>query len=349
MNRLTTALAIIDADTAADPLQAAKARGLMTGYHAAYQAEADRYEPFALEDAKGGIEAEFSLPILNPETGRKVTPFRFAGRVDGLVKDRQSGRLYLLEHKTTSDNLHGGSAYWQRLTIDTQISLYALALHELGVKIDGILYDVISKPGIKPKQIAAKERLAAIASGHYYGYPISDDCLHHLKVFDKPGETHALYASRLAADTIADADSYYGRRLIVRTERELLEAAYTLRDIALTIHDARKRGRFIKNTFQCLSNFGACPFLAACCSGEASEELYRPRKSVDEHAKSYNQLSHSKMEVWAKCQRLFQWQYEQNLEPSRERSDALSFGDLMHRALAAWWDYEPGKTREAAA
>ncbi len=338
MTRLTAALEAAN-DPAADPLHVAKVHGLMTAYDAVYRDEADRYEPAPLEDGGSGIEAAFELPVINPDTGRRQTPFKFLGRIDGLVRDRQTGKLLLLEHKTTSEAIHGGADYWRRLTIDTQLSLYALALHQLGLKVSGILYDVIAKPGISPRLLTKAEVKAALESNTWQGYSIGEECRLHIAEAEKPRETPRLYAARLARDAIQDADGYLGRRVIIRTPAEILEAAYTLRDIALEIQGTRRNGRFTRNTFQCLSKFGACPFLAACCNGDtATEDGYRHRKTPEEHAATINQLSHTRLESWAKCKKLYQWTYERNLEPTRERSDALAFGDLMHRALAAWWE-----------
>lgn len=97
------------------------------------------------------VETQFRTRLLNPATGAPSKLFDEAGKIDGIVRDLRDGRVWVLEHKFTSADVSPGSTYWQRLRIDSQISVYIDGAAALGFPdVAGCLYDVISKPSIKP-------------------------------------------------------------------------------------------------------------------------------------------------------------------------------------------------------
>lgn len=96
-------------------------------------------------------EQAFDLPLRNPETNSPSTVWDAAGKIDGIIEWDQ--RHLVLEHKFISDEIDAQSDYWQRLQLDSQISLYVWAARQLGHDVSGVLYDVIRKPTIKPTQV----------------------------------------------------------------------------------------------------------------------------------------------------------------------------------------------------
>lgn len=78
--------------------------------------------------------------------GVDLRNWEIAGKLDVLVRERATGRVLVIEHKTSSEDVSPGSAYWQRLRLDGQVSLYHLA----DERIEGVIYDVLAKPGEKP-------------------------------------------------------------------------------------------------------------------------------------------------------------------------------------------------------
>lgn len=87
------------------------------------------------------IEDTFTLPLVNPVTGRISRTFAFRGKTDGVVK--KDGKYWILEHKTTSSITE---QYINRIDIDAQIALYGWALERMGTPIEGAIYDIIQKP-----------------------------------------------------------------------------------------------------------------------------------------------------------------------------------------------------------
>lgn len=72
--------------------------------------------------------------------------YLIGGKIDALIRDTRDGRVYVLEHKTTGQDASPGSAYWERLTIDTQVSVYVDGATMLGYEIAGCVYDVLQRP-----------------------------------------------------------------------------------------------------------------------------------------------------------------------------------------------------------
>lgn len=207
-------------------------------------------------------EQAFDIPIVNPETGKPTPTFRFAGKIDGIVELRD-GRIAVMEHKTTGDSIDTGSPYWARLDIDQQISGYFVAAAELGHPVETVLYDVIKKPGIRPRKVTKAEAKKWQETGTY-----------HDEKFDQPGdnitegmiETPAMYGARLAWDIAADPDKYYARREIPRLKSDLDEFRQELWDMQRDMAEAIRHDRHFRNTAACVG-FGTCEYLPICRNG----------------------------------------------------------------------------------
>lgn len=125
-----------------------------------------------------GRERKFDLPLRNPTTSRALPHVRRVGKIDRLI--RYHGVPMVCEYKSTSKSLDSDSSYWERLTLDTQISMYveaaqelqrtgelASCLHNDDVLIAETLYDVWHKPGIRPKKLTQGDSKKFIETGQY--------------------------------------------------------------------------------------------------------------------------------------------------------------------------------------
>lgn len=72
--------------------------------------------------------------------------YLIGGKIDVLIRDLEDRRVYVVEHKTTGLDTSYGSAYWSKLAIDTQVSIYIDGATMLGYKIAGCVYDVLKRP-----------------------------------------------------------------------------------------------------------------------------------------------------------------------------------------------------------
>jgi len=148
--RLAAALAVLEQaiGDGSDPFEVAKARALMTGYHARWIDE-----PYEVLE----VEVEFNAPLTNPATGSRSKTWALAGKLDVIVRDQRDGRVLIIDHKTASEDISAGSSYWKRLRLDSQISTYCVGGKALGYDVAGFVYDVIAKPGLKPLKATPPE------------------------------------------------------------------------------------------------------------------------------------------------------------------------------------------------
>ncbi len=126
-SRLTAALAAID-DCGADPVDAIKLRALIVAYHARWGGE--DWEVIA-------VEQEFRYWLGDVEIG---------GKIDAIIRERATSRVFVVEHKTSTADTSPGAPYWARLSIDTQVSVYLDAGAALDLEFAGCIYDVLKRP-----------------------------------------------------------------------------------------------------------------------------------------------------------------------------------------------------------
>ena len=238
-------------------LIAAKCRALMSGYDAKWR-DAE-WETLATEQ-------QFQLPVINPDTGATSRTWTHAGKKDGIIRYVPSRRKYLLEHKTTSDDIADpGSSYWRRLTIDSQVSGYMLAEWQNENKLDGTLYDVIRKPATRPKQITKALQKVMIQQGTYLGEEVPKE----FRLFEN--ENIELYEIRLTQEILLNPCKYYQRRTIPRLDDEIVEYATELWHIGKDILSARNNDHHYRNSDACMTWGSPCEYLSIC-SGHDSPE-----------------------------------------------------------------------------
>lgn len=214
--------------------------------------------------------------VKSEETFRvKWGDYTFEGQMDGLVR-LEDGRLCLLERKTTSDGLGAESLYWNRLRLDVQVGLYALACESLP---SAILYDVVRKPTINPKNLVKKdvERMEREFQGSgdtatYFGTTFREDQIR--SALDEKRESLEMYAARLTADIGDRPDWYFARREVPRSQQDYQELLKNLADQVWVIEHAQDRGKLHRNPDAC-ATFGLCRFFGLCSNN------VRPRAGED--------------------------------------------------------------------
>ena len=260
---------------AIDEFEAAKVRVLLTGYDARWGDEH--------HDQVVAVERQFCAPLINPETGAPSRTYELGGKLDVLLRRR------FVEHKTTSEDIGLGSTYWRRLTINSQVSTYYAGAKSLGHEVDGCIYDVIRKPGIRPAQVTILDES---------GFKIVLDkdgervfCKNGKKgVGPKPRETGSTddgyvlqtrpetaneYAVRLAEDVAANPDRYYQRGEVVRLEAEELEAAQDAWQLTRIMRENEVAKRWPRNPDACIRHSRPCPYFDVCCGTASLEDTSR--------------------------------------------------------------------------
>ena len=212
-------------------------RALLEGYF-------KRYEPF--QEHKP--EFQFELPM---KTGRsQSTVMAIAGKLDDLVKI--DDRWWIVEYKTAS---RLDASYFDRLYVDSQITMYMYAMQRLGYNPAGVIYRVIRKPSIRRTQ---KESLEG-------------------------------FLQRLQKDIEERPDFYFTERQLYRDKTDLNEFEHLLHAEAMLERQMYRKGMRFKHTTSC-SMYGACEYLPLC-TGEAGalEALYECREPNEELERSVAQ------------------------------------------------------------
>ena len=76
-------------------------------------------------------------------------------------------------------------------------------------------------------------------------------------------ETPEMYGARLLQDIGTRPDFYFARREVAYSDLELEDFAYSLWNIARTINEMERLGRFYKNEQSCENPF-KCPYRSIC-------------------------------------------------------------------------------------
>lgn len=251
-DRLADALQVVEIHPS-DPFDIARARAMLIGYDARWSGE--QLQVLA-------VEATFEAPLVNPETGRASQTWNIAGKVDAVVRT-QDGRTLIMEHKTSSEDVRPGSDYWKRLRLDGQVSIYYAGASILGFDVQGVLYDVLSKPNLKPYKKSAEVKLKKD------GTPYANQRLED--------ETPEQFEARILEDITSDPAGYFGRAEVVRLEDEMAEAMADIWQFGRMLRENDLRGFYPRNVDACIRFGRPCPFFGVC-AGEASlddPELFR--------------------------------------------------------------------------
>lgn len=241
------------AGRARDPYQQVSVEEVIRGYHDRWDAERDLYEVLS-------VEAPFTAPLLNPETMAPSRAWDLAGKVDAIVRERSTGRVLLVEHKFTGEDVSDDSKpYWAKLAMDGQVSHYYIGAEALGHPVEGCLYDVVSKPGQRPLKATPLESRKYTKDGRLYAAQREND------------ETPEEYRERIRAAIQAQPEAFFRRRPVPRLESDLRDYMGDAWAYAAQIREARTAGRAPRNPEAC-HRFSVCPFWDVCANGLKPEE-----------------------------------------------------------------------------
>ena len=248
--------------------------------------------------------------------------------------------FYVVERKTTSMDIQPGSQWWKKLVLDVQVSTYIDAAESLGYKVDGVIYDVLGVPKLKPLQATPIE-------SRKYTQPTKKDPTPRLYANQRDrDETAEEYGQRLLDAMVEAPEKFYQRQKIVRLESERLEAQADVWQTAGAIRDARRLKVFPRNPDSCFQFFSECPYFAICSGLTTPDDpmMYkreeRAHEELDSDAprdeKALVLLTQSSIRSYRSCPRRYYYRYEQHLRPLVQDDEKLRRGSSVHRALEAW-------------
>lgn len=255
-----------------DPMIRALCHGYLARYPQCKTRESDTMKVIA-------VEKQMTFTIAEGIT--------VALKLDCLIE--LNDKRYIVEHKTSGLDTSIGADYWQALRLDTQISTYMLACKVNGIDVDGVLYDVLRKPALKPlKATPVADRQYTIAKPERKNKktgeitPAEPSRLYANQ--RENDETDEEYYQRCMAAIAEEPDRYFIREKIHKTDAELQDAASELQvwahrafqNVALAeiIGSDTSRTKHllpVKNSTGCLKWGRLCEYFPVC-SGAAQIE-----------------------------------------------------------------------------
>jgi hypothetical protein len=241
---LRAGLAAIDG--LSDPYDVARCRAMVTGY-------VQRWYPMDIEIL--AVEVEYKDKVLNPETMSRSRTWVHRGKIDAIVRVGEG--TFIMEHKTSSEDIGAGSAYWSKLRVDDQISNYLRGATVLGFEPQGCIYDVLKKPKLRPRKATAMEKRKYKADGSLYGNQRKED------------ETPPEFFHRVMEAIAESPEAYYRQATVVRFGKEIEAANLDLWHTGKQIADSKKNDRWPRNPNSCFLFNKECEYFPVC-SGEDS-------------------------------------------------------------------------------
>lgn len=252
-------------------------------------------------------EYGFDLPLHHPRTGLPLNTEEVVrhGTIDKIV--RRSGVISVADYKSTSQSLDSDSSFWAHLRLDTQISMYVMAMQELhaqgelrqfGIADDevvaGAFYDVWHKPKIKPKALTQKDTAALIETGVYHNTEFkaehtepTEDGKRIVTVDGEAAvveegkrgfairETPRMFGARLLSDIMERPEFYYARREIPRTKADIERFRTQLYRVYQNMKHTIETGFWVQNERQCEATFH-CPYIPICYNGVDVADGFTP-------------------------------------------------------------------------
>lgn len=259
-DRLAAAMRVVGA-AEVDAFLKVKAQVMLAAYHARWAGEAF---------AAVAVEVQFETALVNPDTGAESKIWRLSGKLDAVVRDADS-QLWLMEHKTSSEDLTPGGNYWRRLRMDSQVSIYFDGARALGHEVRGCIYDVLSKPSQRPLKATPEDKRKLTKEGKLYaGQRLAD-------------ETPEEYGARIADIVMAAPADYVARIEVPRLESELDDARRDLWQQAQRLREDERLGRAPRNPDSCNAYGRACEFFDVCTGTASLDDPTRFKRLTEVH------------------------------------------------------------------
>jgi len=184
----------------------------------------------------------------------------YRGKLDKVARSKADGCLYVIDHKTTIDDIEDPLAnFWVELMINSQPTGYQLALQNKYNEEVRILWDAIKKHGSRgPKKSKARQKVN------------ESDTDFALRQIDT-GETWDDYTDRLYKDYTENQSTYYKRKQIGRTSEDHKIWKDEFIANAASICNAKVIGTFPRVSSSCRKWGSVCSY-ASVCSGLESIE-----------------------------------------------------------------------------
>ncbi len=259
--------------------------------------------------------------------------------------------MFIVEHKTTSEDCSAGSDYWKRLRIDGQISQYLVGARALDVEADEVLYDVVHKIGLRPSAVPLTDsdgvKIVRNADGERVRtkdgkkWRESGDTAQGFTLQTRP-ETAEEYRARVREEIAGNPAKYFVRGRIARLDADEADAAHDTWQTGRNIRESELTNRWPRNPDACVRYGRTCGYFAACTREASLDDPAKFRKGESPHEElgaaklKLPLLTSSSMKTFRRCPREYQLSYVLWIRPV-EDAESLRFGTLVHKGLEVWW------------
>jgi len=169
----------------------------------------------------------------------------FLGYVDLLVKDKE-GKWWIMETKTRSMSTNISNEFRSSYINGQLLSQAYGARQSLKIPVQGVIFNIIKKPGIRLRK----------------------------------GETREAYRNRVIIEYTQhyQAKGYFQRFEMMLDKRHVENFLKSTKATLMVARKFYKDGFFPLNSQACDGKYGQCAFLSACLSGKYSSLLYRRKQ-----------------------------------------------------------------------
>lgn len=214
-----------------------------------------------------GVEQQFEAPLRNPETGMSSRTWRLAGKIDALIRvlDGPNAGVWLMEHKSSSEEIEPGADYWRRLRIDDQVSTYIEGAKAIGHEVRGCLYDVTRKTRKRPL-------IATPPESRKYTKKATKDADGNVRPagslyanMRENDETTVEYALRIRNEIADNPNAFYQMGEVVRLADEIEAYSHDAWQTAKSIRSCQLANAHPRNPGGCYAYNRFCDFYDVCC------------------------------------------------------------------------------------
>lgn len=227
------------------------------------------------------VEQRVVGPVLdlagNPDPDLEVTA------VFDIVAYDQEGNTVVVEHKTTKSPIDPGAAYWPRLDLNLQASLYYVVASDHGRSVNHILWDVVKAPELKKLNATPIDKREFYVKSGKWGE--AGDPKPGTRLVD---ETAEQFATRVQELILSNPGAFYARQPVHRSEDEQARTRADLWMVGRQMVHAVENDCYPRNFDGCHKFNRECPYLPVC-TGQADitdERMYQIRKRSDEKAEA---------------------------------------------------------------
>lgn len=238
-----------------DPWEAIRLEVMLAGYHVRWIEAAADWET---------LHVEASFFALR-------TGYKLGGKLDAVARHRPTGRVAVVEHKTSSEDVSAGSTYWRRLTLDDQVGIYVEGLQALGLRADLVLYDVLVKPSREPLLATPVEARRYRKDGGLYAAQREHD--------ESPDD----YRARLLDYVAERPDEHFRRAEVVRLDHEREQARRDVHRVAQDILRTDPSEPEPKSPDACKRYGRLCPYFEVCLGEADLDDPTRFRRAKNPH------------------------------------------------------------------